>query len=50
MMKGKGDAKDFDFVLDKPLDGVRAIKFTVLGDEGEKNSYRDIALGEIEVE
>jgi hypothetical protein len=48
--EGKGDAKDFDFVLDKPLSGVRAIKFIVLGDEGEKNSYRDIALGEIEVE
>lgn len=48
--EGKGEAKDFDFVLTKPINGVRAIKFTVLGDEGEKNSYRDIALGEIEVE
>lgn len=48
--EGKGDEKDFDFVLDKALDGVRVIKFTILGDEGHKSPDRDIALGEIEVE
>jgi hypothetical protein len=48
--EGKGEAKDFDFVLDKPLDGIRTIKFTILGDEGDKSPDRDIALGEIEVE
>ena len=48
--EGKGDHKDFDFLMEKPIKMVRAIRFVVLGDEGDKNPCRDVALGEIRVE
>ncbi|MCE9526124.1 MAG: discoidin domain-containing protein [Planctomycetales bacterium] len=41
---------DIDFPLLKPIAGVRAIKFVSLADEGDKNRYSDIALGELQVE
>jgi hypothetical protein len=41
---------DIDFPLLKPVTGVRAIKFVSLADEGDKNPYSDIALGEFQVE
>jgi len=45
-----GDVKDFEFKLKKPLTGVRSIRFTALGDEGDKNPFFDIAIGEFQVE
>jgi hypothetical protein len=47
---GSGDDRDFDFVFKKPVGKVRAVKFTALGDEGDKNPYDDVAVGEIEIE
>ena len=47
---GLGEHKDFDFVLKKVVEKVRKVKFTALGDEGDKNQFDDIAIGEIEVE
>jgi hypothetical protein len=47
---GKGPVRDFDFVFKKPVAKVRAVKFTALGDEGDKNPYTDVAVGEIEIE
>ncbi len=41
---------DIDFPLLKPVAGVRAIRFVSLADEGDKNPYSDIALGEFQVE
>jgi hypothetical protein len=48
--EGVGDVKDFQFKLKKPLAGVRSIRFTSLGDQGDKNPYADIAIGEFQVE
>jgi hypothetical protein len=47
---GKGEFHDFDFVFSKPVRGVRFIRFKSLKDEGNQNSYGDIAMGEIQVE
>ena len=47
---GKGEVRDFDFVFKKPVAKVRMVKFTALGDEGNKNPYTDVAVGEIEIE
>jgi hypothetical protein len=47
---GNGEARDFDFTFKKPVGKVRAVKFTALGDEGNKNPYVDVAVGEIEIE
>ena len=47
---GNGPVRDFDFVFKKPVAKVRAVKFTALGDEGNKNPYTDVAVGEIEIE
>ncbi len=47
---GIGEHKDFDFTFKKPVAKVRAVKFTALGDEGDKNPDDDVAIGEIEVE
>jgi hypothetical protein len=41
---------DIDFPLLKPVAGVRAIRFVSLADEGDKNPYSDIALGEFQAE
>ena len=48
--EGKGEHKDFDFIIDKPVKFVRVIRFVVLGDEGDKNPCGDVAIGEIYVE
>ena len=45
--KGAGKRYDFEFRPKKPVKGVRSIKFTSLKDEGDKNGYDDIAIGEI---
>lgn len=47
---GLGDDRDFDFVFKAAVEKVRAVKFTALGDEGDKNPYDDVAVGEIEIE
>jgi hypothetical protein len=47
---GMGDDRDFEFTFKKPVGKVRAVKFTALGDEGDKNPYDDVAVGEIEIE
>ena len=41
---------DIDFLLTKPVAGVRAARFTSVKDEGDQNPYSDIALGEFQVE
>jgi len=48
--EGKGEHKDFDFNLAKPIGKVKALRFVVLGDEGDKNACHDVAIGEIFVE
>ena len=39
-----------EFRTRMPIRGVYKIRFTSLKDEGDKNSSRDVALGEILVE
>lgn len=45
-----GPARDFEFTPPRPLDGVQAVRLDVLGDEGDRNSYGDVAIGEIKVD
>lgn len=45
-----GPARDFEFAPPRPLDGVQAVRLDVLGDEGDRNSYGDVAIGEIKVD
>ena len=47
---GLGNGKDFDLRLEKPMAGVRCVRFTSLGDEGDRNPYGDIAIAEMQVE
>jgi hypothetical protein len=47
---GDGVARDFDFPFKKPVANVRSVRFTALGDEGDRNPYTDVAVGEIEIE
>ena len=47
---GTGETKDFDCPFKQPVAGVRVVRFTALGDEGDRNTYDDIAVGEIEIE
>ena len=42
-----GSLGDFEFLLTKPMKGVRSIRFTSLGDQGDQNGSSDIAIGEI---
>ena len=42
--------RDFDFRPDKPIRNVRSIRFTSTKDEGDQNGYKDIAVGEIQIE
>lgn len=48
--KAVGDQYDFDIRPDQPVDKVRYIRFTSTKDEGDKNHYESVALGEILVE
>ena len=45
-----GERVDMDVRPKEPVKGVRTIRFTSLKDEGDKNPYDDIAIGEIMVE
>jgi hypothetical protein len=48
--KGAGDAYDFEFKPKGAVDKVRTVRFWSLEDEGAKNGFGDIALGEIQIE
>jgi hypothetical protein len=45
-----GERPDMDVRPRQPVEGVRMIRFTSIRDEGDKNPYDDIAIGEIMVE
>ena len=47
---GLGNGKDFDLKLEKAMEGVRCVRFTSLGDEGDKTPHGDIAVSELQVE
>ena len=47
---GLGNGKDFDLKLEKAMAGVRCVRFTSLGDEGDKTPHGDIAVSEVQVE
>ena len=49
-IEAEGDAYDFDFSLDDPVDEVRRVRFVSLADQGTMNGDRCIALGEMEIE
>jgi RNA polymerase sigma factor (sigma-70 family) len=49
-LKGAGATFDFEFTPKKPVEKVRSVKFTSVKDEGDKNDYGDVALGEIMIE
>jgi hypothetical protein len=48
--EGAGKLHDMDFRPKEAVKGVRYIRFTSLGDEGDKNAYDDVAVGEIQAE
>jgi hypothetical protein len=48
--KGTGNFRDFDFLFEMPIKGVRAVRFTSLKDQGNQTVYGDIAIAEIQVE
>ncbi len=45
-----GERPDMEARPKMPIAGVRRIRFTSLSDEGDKNPYDDVAIGEILVE
>ena len=45
-----GERADMEVRPKEPIRGVRTIRFTSLRDEGDKNPYDDVAIGEILVE
>jgi len=49
-MRGTGEASDFEFIPEKPIEGVKRVKVILRDDEGKQNSYSDVAIGEIMVE
>jgi hypothetical protein len=48
--KGVGETYDFDFALKKEVKGVRKVRFVPTKDQGDKNAFGDVALGEIQIE
>ena len=46
---GQGDRRDYTFELGS-VEGVKAVRFTSLGDEGNRNLWGDIAIAEVRVE
>ncbi len=48
-MKATGEKFDFDFAIGATAN-VRAIKFTITDDQGDKNGTKDCALAEVQVE
>jgi hypothetical protein len=47
---GTGNRRDFDFRFERPVESVKIVRFTSLSDEGNKNSYGDVAIAELQVE
>jgi hypothetical protein len=47
---GVGNFRDFDFKLKKAINKVRSVRFTSLGDQGDKNPFTCIAIAEIQVD
>jgi hypothetical protein len=47
---GTGAFSDFDFVPEKTVAGVKAVRLELRDDEGKKNTYDDVAMGEFLVE
>jgi F5/8 type C domain len=47
---GTGNRRDFDFLIDPPVHDAVIVRFTSLIDEGDKNSYGDIAIAEVQVD
>ncbi len=45
-----GASRDFDSTPDRPVDGVRAVRFTATADEGGRGGAGNVAIGEIMVE
>jgi hypothetical protein len=45
-----GPARDLEVRIDPPASGVEVLRFVSLADEGDRNAYEDVALGEIVVE
>jgi hypothetical protein len=48
-VKAKGEKFDFDVAIG-PMPNVRAIRFSITDDQGDKNGSKDCALAEIQVE
>jgi hypothetical protein len=48
--KATGELHDFEVSLVPPVENVRFVRFTSLADEGNENSYGDIAVSEIWLE
>lgn len=48
--EGVGNFFDFDFKLEKLKTKVRAVRFHILGDQGDQNPYGDIAIAEMQIE
>jgi hypothetical protein len=47
---GTGNFRDFDFKLSPAIEGVRAVRFTSLKDQGDQTVFGDIAIADIQVE
>jgi hypothetical protein len=48
--EGAGVHHDYDFALDKPVKGVRKLRFTSLRDQGDQTQFEDIGLAELQIE
>src|SRR5262245_10209977 len=47
---GTGKAYDYDWKLKEPVARTRTVRFTSLGDQGKRNPYDDIAIGELQID
>lgn len=45
-----GTRPNMEAVPRKPIEGVKMVRFTSIQDEGNENSYEDVAIGEMQVE
>jgi hypothetical protein len=48
--KGTGNFRDFDFHFSPAVQGVRAVRFTSLADQGNQTQFGDIAIADFQVE
>jgi len=46
-LAGKPPFYDFVFAPPRPVDGVQSLRFDVLSDQGARNPYGDVAIGDI---